>query len=277
MPETIGAGCPELERSLWILYRDFFDKAEKKRRWSIRDDVPWDGCNRNLDPCIADVVESFCAVELYLPDYVSKVLPVVRASRGRTWFYANWGYEESKHSLVLGDWLLKSGQRTEEEMADMEDRVFQGAWNLPDDSPLGMLVYAMVQELATFVNYRNLRARTQERGGDPALERILHLVAVDEKAHHSFFQECVELFLKYDRPATLEQLRRVMNYFSMPAINDLADGQQRIAAIRSLDVFGEEVYFREVYFPLIAALGVSKKEMRDHVPERKSAVYSGLR
>ena len=97
---------PQLESKLWRLYRDFFDTAERKRRWSISDDIPWNECNPHLDPAIADVVETFCAVELYLPDYVSKVLPLVRNSKGRSWFYANWGYEESKHSLVLNDWLL---------------------------------------------------------------------------------------------------------------------------------------------------------------------------
>src|SRR6266480_4680836 len=93
----------ELEPAMWRLYRDFFDQAEKKRRWSLRDDIPWDQCNPQLDPAIGDVVESFCGVELYLPDYTSKILPVVRSSKGRTWFCANWGYEESKHSLVLCD------------------------------------------------------------------------------------------------------------------------------------------------------------------------------
>ena len=55
------------------LYRDYFDKAEKKRRWSLKDDIPWHECNRSLDPAIADVVQTFCAVELYLPDYVGKL------------------------------------------------------------------------------------------------------------------------------------------------------------------------------------------------------------
>jgi hypothetical protein len=35
-------------------------------------------------------------------------MPQVRGSRGRAWFHANWGYEESKHSMALGDWLLRS-------------------------------------------------------------------------------------------------------------------------------------------------------------------------
>src|SRR5207249_246918 len=91
---------PDLEKGFYQLYRDFFDKAEKKRRWSLRDDIPWNDVNPGLNPVLADVVESFCAVELYLPDYVAAAMSMFRASRGWTWFYANWGYEESKHSLA---------------------------------------------------------------------------------------------------------------------------------------------------------------------------------
>src|ERR1700746_3850580 len=93
---------PELEAQFWRLYRDFFDMAERRRRCAIPDDIPWNRTNPRLDPAVAHVVESFCAVELYLPDYTSKILPVVRSIRGRVWFYANWGYEEHKHSLARG-------------------------------------------------------------------------------------------------------------------------------------------------------------------------------
>jgi len=261
----------EMESALWRLYRDFFDMAERKRRWSIRDDIPWGDCNPSLKPEVADVVESFCAVELYLPDYTSKILPVVRQSKGRAWFYANWGYEESKHSLAMGDWLLRSGHRTDEQMADLEGKIFAGAWNLPHDSALGMLVYAMVQELATALNYRNLRRRVHDRGGDPALSKLLMYVSVDEQAHYGFFRDCVRLFLKHDPDAVLEQLRRVMNNFAMPAIYDMADSRRRVAGIKALDIFSEDIYYREVYLPVLAALGVDRREMRNRLPSRKSA------
>ena len=262
---------PELERQMWQMFRDFFDLAERKRRWHVADDIPWDECNRSLKPVVADVVETFCAVELFLPDYSAKILPLVRHSKGRTWFYANWGYEESKHSMALGDWLLKSGHRTEEYMADLEEKVFAREWNLPQDNHLGMLVYAMVQEEATFVNYRNLRDRCKLLGGDPALEKLLGFLAVDEKAHHSFFRDCLKLYLDYDRGAVIEQVRRVMNDFQMPAIHDLLDeSPRRIAAVRALELFDANMYYREVYLPIIEFLGISRQEMRSPIREKKS-------
>jgi len=259
-----------LEPALWQLYRHFFDQAERRRRWSIERDIPWNECNRGLDLVIADVVESFCAVELYLPDYLVHAMPWSRPSRARTWFYANWGYEESKHSLALHDWLLKSGMRSEERMADLEGQIYLHPWQLPHDNVVAMLTYAMVQERATSLNYRNLRRRVRERGGDPALERLLRLLAVDEQTHYSFFLGGVRLYLAHDRAATLEQLRRVMHDFVMPAIYGLADGRQRVARINELAIFNEEVYVREVYLPILQDLRVKRPEMRAHYPNRKS-------
>jgi len=260
-----------LEEAFYRLYREFFDQAERKRRWSIQDDIPWDQVNPAMPPAVANVVESFCAVELYLPDYISKALalPLIRASRGRAWFHANWGYEEAKHSLALGDWLLRSGHRTEEQMADLEGQVFDHEWGLPRDSGLGMILYGMIQELATWLNYRNLRHRVDEFG-DPALSRILGYISVDERCHHDFYKRIAQMYLERDRDGTLEELRRVVQTFSMPALHMLADCRQRTAEVKSLNIYGEEIFFRDVLRPLLDALGIEWSEFRQRNPHRKS-------
>jgi acyl-[acyl-carrier-protein] desaturase len=250
-------------------YRDFFNRAERKRRWSLDDDIPWDQVNRHMDPAIGDVVESFCAVELYLPDYIAKALPMIRKNKGWTWFHANWGYEESKHSMALGDWLLKSGMRSEEQMTDMENRVFEHDWNLPHDSAQGMLIYAMVQELATFLHYRNLKSKVDVIG-DPALSKLLQLIAVDERAHHAFYKRAVQFFLEVDRPSTLEGLCRVLHGFAMPAVHLLADSQRRVSQIKAMHIFDEEVFMREIYLPILEELGVERRELRQFSYVRKS-------
>jgi hypothetical protein len=93
-----------------------------------------------------------------------------------------------------------------------------------------MLIYAIVQELATWVHYRNLVRRVDERG-DPALSRLLGLISVDERSHYAFYLSVVRLFLGLDRQAALEQLRRVLLNFAMPAVHLLADSRRRVAAI----------------------------------------------
>jgi acyl-[acyl-carrier-protein] desaturase len=259
-----------LEEAYYRLYREFFSRAEKRRRWSVDDDIPWDQVNPRLNPAIADVVESLCAVELYLPDYIAKAIPMFRATRGRVWFHANWGYEESKHSLALGDWLVRAGMRTEEQLADLEATVFSHDWNLPHDSPLGMVLYGMVQELATWLSYRNLSHRSDE-GGDPALTKVLRLVCVDERAHHDFYKRVTSLYLERDRAGTIEELRRVIAVFQMPAIHMLADCRQRVASIRALQIFDEDQFYRDVVRPILDTLGITWAEFRQRNPVRKSS------
>ena len=204
----------------------------------------------------------FCAVELFLPDYISKAIPLIRQNKGWSWVHANWGYEESKHSLALNDWLLKSGQRSDEQMTDFEEKLFRHEWNLPTDSAHGMLIYAMVQELATWLHYRNLCAKIKEHGEDPALAKLLQLIATDERAHHAFYKEVVATFLQIDRAATLKELEGCLHHFAMPATHLIPEGIRRQAAVHSLHIFDEEIYFRDVYTPILEGLGVQKRELK---------------
>ena len=103
------------------------------------------------------------------------------------------------------------------------------------------------------------------------MSKVLALLRVDEVAHHSFFLKAVRLYLKHDRPGTLEQLRRVLHTFEMPALHLLADSAQRVADIHALQIYNGEIYMREVYLPIIHALGVEWWELRRSRPRPKSA------
>lgn len=268
MPEMQESA--DLKAKLYRLFRDYFDMAEKKRRWNIREDIPWDQVNKNLDPAVADVVWTFCAVELFLPDYLSKMLPQMRDNRGRAWMFANWGYEESKHSMTLGDWLLRSGWRSDEQMADMEAGLFKYEWNVPFENKLAMVSYTPIQELATGLHYRNLRRVCE--GKCPALDKALGLISVDESAHADFFRKVLALYLEEDRAATLEQMRLAVNSFDMPAVHMLFDGRQRIQRVRELNIFNEQIYLEQVLTPFLQRLGVSRYELRKHNRREKAAV-----
>lgn len=261
MASNVPFESPWMREKIYRLFRAFFAQAERKRRWSLEEDIPWEKCNRALNPAVADVVESFCAVELYLPDYLSNMIPLVRASHGRAWFAANWGYEESKHSMALGDWLLHSRHRTEEQMFDLDQRVFAHNWNLPLNSVVGMVCYGVIQELATWLNYRNLR-RVVGKEGDPALYQLLGLIMVDERAHYSFFREVLRLHLDFDRAGTLEEMRRVLHNFAMPGLALMADGMLRKQAVVDLGLFDDSMFYADVYLPILAELGIDRQEMR---------------
>ena len=137
-----------------------------------------------------------------------------------------------------------------------------------------MLIYAMTQELATWIHYRNLRQRVVERG-DPALTRLLGLISADERTHHVFYRSAVGLFLELDRRETLEQLRRVLLTFAMPSVYLLAESRKRVAAIKDLGIFNEDVFAHEVYQPILDSLGVDHRELRHGPTRRKSAPGRG--
>jgi acyl-[acyl-carrier-protein] desaturase len=257
-PETPDS--PKTKARIYSAYRDYFDQAERKRRWNVREDIPWNQCNPDIDPAIADVVQTFCMVELYLPDYLSKQLPQVRDNRGRAWMLASWGYEESKHSMVLEDWLVRSGHRTENQMAEIVDGVFDREWQLKYNSPRASVIYTMMQELATQRNYSNLRAVAG--GKCPALDRVLELVSIDEAAHAHFFRTLVGIYLEDDRETTLREFRTVSNTFSMPADSLLADGHRRVAEVKAMKIFDEQIFLTEVYQPLLHRLGLTRADLR---------------
>ena len=265
---------PALERGIWAIYQDFFRLAERHRRWSLEDDIPWHSCNPKTDPAVASVVESFCAVELFLPDYVGKFLPLVRGLRGRAWFAANWGYEESKHSLALQEWLLRSGHRSEEQLEEVQGWAVVGEWQLPTDDARGLACYTLAQELATWLHYRNLCHLVG--AGDPALAKLLQLIAVDERAHFDFYARVLRLHLEDDRAGTLKQLRRVLNDFQMPATHLLADSARRVAEVKGLGIFNEQLFYSGVYLPILKVLGLRRAEMRNQTLRRKSLTARNL-
>ena len=87
-------------------------------------------------------------------------------------------------------------------------------------------------------------------------------MAVDERAHHAFYKGVVQVFLELDRKETLEQLRRVLLGFRMPAVTLLADSQARVARIKKLGIFDEDMYLHDVYQPILEELGVQPRELR---------------
>jgi acyl-[acyl-carrier-protein] desaturase len=209
------------------------------------------------------------AVELYLPDYTSKILHLIRASRGRAWFQANWGYEESKHSLALEMWLLNSGSRTDDQIRAFEEQVLGREWDLAYDTPLEMLLYTTLQEYATAVNYRGLR-RAAQANVDPALDKLLVLLSRDETGHFEFFKNGTLIFMDQNRDRVVETLNRVIRTFRMPAQSIIPNWEANAAYIRQLGIFNNRIYMEQVVKPVLKSLGITPEELRG-APRRLAA------
>jgi acyl-[acyl-carrier-protein] desaturase len=251
-----------LEGQFHNLYLEYFHKAEAHRRWNVLKDVPWDRVGSAPDPNVVRVVQAFMAVEMFLPDYTSKIMHLVRSSRGRAWFQANWGYEESKHSLAREMWITRSGAQSEEQVHAFQDDILSREWDLPYDTPLEMIIYTTFQEFATGVNYRGLR-RAAQSARDAALDKVLTLLARDETGHFEFFKNGTKLFLARDRGATLDAINKVIRTFRMPAKALIPDFDSHDRLVRELGIFDDRIFMRDVVRPVLKALGVDPDELRD--------------
>jgi acyl-[acyl-carrier-protein] desaturase len=244
-------------------YMSFFEHAERHRRWNLFDDIPWEKLDESRnDPRLALGAETFCGVEMYLPDYLSQGINIVRESFGQAWFQANWGYEESKHSLALREYLLRSGQRTEEQFAEFEHAIFSRTWNRPFLTARQMTCYGCIQEATTFLMYRK-QGDVAERLKDAVLKTIYDLLARDEAAHAGFYQMELKLELEEDREGTLRDLAHVFANFYMPGMGLVPDYDERIKYMRSAGV-DRTVFLRDVWFRLLRQLGTTRQELARH-------------
>ncbi len=255
MPVSVASA-----ENIYREYMTFFERAEKHRRWSVFDDVPWelaDESPRNAK--LAQCAETFCGVEMYLPDYVGQGINVMRDSFGRAWWLANWGYEESKHSLVLREYLRRTHQRTDGEIVAYERAILSKRWSPPFETARQMTLYPMIQELTTYVFYKKHKQLALTKG-DPLLGAIYGLIARDEVAHFGFYAACARVLLEEDHAGTLSDLAHVFKHFTMPAYDLLPDYDERVKVMREAGM-DRTAFVAEVWLPALKAIGVTRAEV----------------
>jgi acyl-[acyl-carrier-protein] desaturase len=244
---------------MYRAYMEFFEIAERKRRWNIWDDVPWE----KLDPRFnneADAVriESYCGVELYVPDYTASGLLHARDIFGEAWFAANWGYEESKHALIYREYLIRSGLRTEEQYLEYEQQILSKTWINPASSMRQIAMYGALQELATYHIYHQ-QYQKAAREGNEVLKQVLHLVARDEAAHCGFYRNVVAFDLEDDPEGAMIDLAQVVSKFQMPGAALIPDYEQRVL-VEGVGLTREQ-FMQSALFPTLKRFGVSRSDI----------------
>ena len=246
---------------------DFLETAERKRDWKLFDDIPWD----ELDPhknsarkltCIA----TFCAEEMYLPDYAAHGARMTRELYGTSCFQARWSFEEMRHGLVFREYLGRSGMCSELELEALENMVFARSWVPPFPTVRQMACYGALQEGATYTAYKTQKERA-ELEGDAVLKAIFTNVACDEAAHAGFYRKLIEIELADQRDATIADLAHVLANFHMPGDGLISHYHER------LRVGGGGISARQfmegVVLPMLRSLGITRAELkasRAHAP-----------
>jgi acyl-[acyl-carrier-protein] desaturase len=244
---------------MYRAYCEFFDTAEKKRRWNPFSDVPWEKLNPSLNTEEdAICLETFCGVELYVPDYTANAFNLTRDIFGAGWFEASWGYEESKHGLAYREYLVRSGLRTEDQYLEFESKIFGKVWKPLFHTRRQMNCYGALQESATYLIYATQREKARQNGNE-VLEKIYFLVSRDEAAHRGFYQKILQFELEEDYEGAMADLAHVVFNFQMPGVGLIPEYEDRL----KVDGVGisSQYFLQHGIFPLLRALGTSRSEL----------------
>ncbi len=248
-----------LDSQLFELYEAALAKAERERRWSVFEDVPWERAKSSAATHLAECAETFFVIESFLPDYLVRGLAALRGSSGPSWYCTSWAYEKAKHQLALRKWLICSQARSGEQLLALESRVLSHTFASPWSSARQMLFYGCVQEMSAFVTYAKHR-EVARRAGDECLRTIYDFIARDEIAHARFLEAAMGIFLTHDRVETLRDMAHVLDNFITPGKLVLPDYDQRMERVRAAGL-DRDVFIQRVYVPILKHLGVSRREL----------------
>ncbi len=287
IPEIIHGPWTQAARQLAVdkecleHFIGYFGKALKTRRWSPWHDLPLEEMKQlgqRLNQETINLVEGFLGIEEYMGDYVEEGLEMFRNNRMRRHLQLQWGSEELKHGVAWEKTLLHSGARTEEQLKNYCDKVQEHRWSIKNhagaDSPLGVTVYAMVQERATFYNYQETRARiraeyglpphaTEEervRGYEVGASEAFRIVGVDEIAHHGIFLQIVQTHLKYLPEKTLDTIQQVFQGFQMPSLRLIPNARSFLRAVARTEIHNAEKHTTFIHNPVLKSLGLENNE-----------------
>jgi acyl-[acyl-carrier-protein] desaturase len=241
-------------------YMDFFETAERKRRWNVFEDVPWDKLSRDTNSEERALrIETYCAEEMYLPDYTAVGNEMLRGVFGLAWFQNAWSCEESRHGLVFREYLIRSGMRTQAQFDKFESDLFSRSWKAPFPTRRKMSCYGALQESATYLAYRAQKDRAELERDEP-LEAIFFMIIRDEAAHAGFYRAMIEIEMAEDRLGTLADLEHVIANFKMPGDGLIPNYRENLRT--GGGGISPRVFLTRAVFPLLKQLGTSRDELK---------------
>lgn len=265
----------KLEQMFWAYFNRSEDPEGWNRRWIVERDVPWAQVGREpLSDEAALMIESFYAVESYLPDFAEKGLGYYRKMVGLSNAHINWSYEELKHGRTLQLVLERSGARTLDQTRDFRLSLARNVWTMPYPTAREMLIYAAFQEKETNRNYEHLRDVLDSQGSEGA-GQALRIVGRDEAFHHAFYKDVVKLLLEYNEVGTARDILKVAQSFRMPAQHLMPNMEDRVRVMVRNKVFGKRQVRDEAIIPTIKAFGFRDADELTSVATAQESFVNG--
>ena len=203
----------------------FLAALPPQRRWDAERSLDWASADADrLTDGQRSAVEFVTVIEDHLPGYFdvyhrhfpvdATVDPAVFAHHRELYhFTVRWAAEEDTHARALARYQRFSGMRDRDELrADLAGYGRQAFTLDGYTHPVQFFTYALVQEKATQIYYRQLRADVT----DPVLDDLLARLARDEARHFTFFADVVSRYLRTYGDAVAGPIRDVVADFRMP-------------------------------------------------------------
>jgi len=158
-----------------------------------------------------------------------------------------WTAEEGRHSIAMRDFLTvtRGVDPVELERGRME-HVSRGYYPAGDFNALDGLVYVTLQELATRISHRNTGAITE----DPAAEKLMARIALDENLHYVFYRDVTARALEIDPSSTVLAMKRQVLGFAMPGL-ELPGFREKAISIAKAGIYDLRIHHDQVLVPVL--------------------------
>lgn len=199
--------------------------------WNRFTSIPWEELNPEL---LTEKQRSAIAfitfIEDHLPGYFAtytKRFPIDENTpleeciynRELYHFLVRWAQEEDRHAHVLTNYQLRCGLASAEQIRQDLAREGRKPFTIEFIEPPQVFTYALLQEKATLLYYKQLHDAIQE----PVLKFILRLLVRDEARHFAFFASIVGAYLEQFGEQMLPHMKAVLEDFKMPLHNTLTN------------------------------------------------------
>ena len=242
-------------RELYLRHRE----AAAKVDWSYATLLPWqEGRNFESEPWTLDqrhlseplyvAVETALLTEANLPWFTAGLDNLFRHSHSVLHdFVRSWTAEEDQHSDILQTYLLVTRNGDPKALHTLCHDVVEQGFTMAYDTPIEIMVYTTIQELATRAFYVSLAQACASE--DPVLARILRRLSQDESLHYGFYRDVVSAHLEAD-PNYVWPVARVLRDFRMPG-SAMPDFPARMRTIAEHGAYGVPQYYRQVVDVLV--------------------------
>lgn len=225
---------------------------------------PWTPDQSPLRPEIALALETNLLTEDNLPYYHAQIARVVDEDSALREWNGLWTAEEATHSMVLRDYVHLSRALDPRKLELGRLAVMQKGFGRRFGDAFEVLAYTTAQELATRISH----LAVGQKSGDPALLRVLSLVARDENFHYVFYRSVVKAVLDEAPELMLPAIMKQLYSFSMPG-DGFERFEERSAVIAEEGIFGTREYRDQVVKPILAHWEIDK--LRGLPPEAERA------